>query len=147
MKLYSALIKKNKEGKIEDVVLLKDGFSFPAFFLSGLWFLYHKMWKEFLGLILVNITLVSISKIYAHFDLISLEILFAFIVALNANYWLCEHLRKRNYEFVGLVFGTSYSNAKFRFIKNLEVDYKVDPSEFDDSILNPQIGHKKTHLA
>ena len=146
MKIFNALIKKNSAGKIEDVVLLKEGFSWAAFFFSGLWFLYYKMWKEFLMLMLVNVALVSFSKISSDFDKISLEIAFVFIVALNANYWLCEHFKKKNYEFVGLVFGDDCAGAKLRFIKNLEADQKLSADDFDDSILNPKLHRKMMKL-
>lgn len=146
MNIYNALIKKNKEGKIEDVVLLKEGFSLFAFLFSGLWFLYHKMWKEFFVLAALNILFVFFSKISSHFDRASLEIAFIFVVALNANYWYCESLKKRGYEFVGLVFGDNHASAKLRFIKNFEADYQVTADEFDDSILNPKLHRQMMKL-
>ena len=100
MKIYNALIKKNKEGKIEDVILLKEGFSFFAFLFSGLWFLYHKMWSEFLAILLVNFLIAYMENFSPAIDKILLEISFIFLVALNANYWLCEHLKKKDYNFV-----------------------------------------------
>ena len=142
MKLYNALIKKNKEGKIEDVILLKEGFSFFAFLFSGLWFLYHKMWKELFALILINITFAFLGKISSDFNKIFLEISFLFIIALNANYWLCDHLKKKGYQLVGMVFGENITNAKIRFIKNLEADFP----EFDDSILNPKLHRQMLKL-
>ncbi len=146
MKIYNALIKKTSEGKIEDIVLLKEGFSFSAFFFSGFWFLYHKMWKEFFVLAVINILFIFFAKISSDFDKASLEIAFLFIIALNANYWLCEHLKNKNYEFIGLVFGDNESSAKLRFIKNFEADYKVNPAEFDDSIMNPKLHRKMMKL-
>jgi hypothetical protein len=143
MKLYNALIKKNEEGKIADVVLLKEGFSFFAFLFSGLWFLYHRMWVEFLALILINITFAFLGNFSSDFDKIFLEVAFIFILAINANHWLCDHLRKKNYQFVGLVFGTNCENAKLRFIKNFE----SDSPEFDDAILNPKLYRKMTKLS
>lgn len=132
MKLYSVLIKKNPAEKIEDVVLLKDGFSWLAFFFSGLWFLYYRMWKEFLVLIVVNVAFVFLAKISSNFDRILLEIAFIFMVALNANYWRAESLKKSGYEFAGLVFGADQVDAKLHFVDGLE-------GEFSDKILNPKI--------
>lgn len=146
MKPYNALIKKNKEGKIEDVILLKEGFSFFAFLFSGLWFLYHRMWKELLALILINIAFAILGKFYPNSNKIFLEFSFLLIIALNATYWLCEHLKKKGYEFVGIVFGENCVNAKIRFIKNLEADLKPDYPEFDDSILNPKLHRQMIKL-
>ncbi len=138
MKLYSVLIKKNKEGKISDAELLKEGFSFFAFLFGPLWFLYHKMWQEFFVFLVLNIAL----GLFGEFDKILLEVALAFIVAINANYWLGEHLKKKNYEFVGLVFGSDLANAKLRFSAN----FTADIDAFDDSILNPKLHRKMLKL-
>jgi len=139
MKIYSAFIKKNKEGKIADVTLVKDGFSFFAFFFSGLWFLSHKMWSEFFALMFVGVMFSLSSDFLPNFDKAFLQLAFVFIVAFNANYWLCEHLKRKDYEFVGLVFGDDLSSAKMRFVKNLEAHCSQNFVEFDDSILNPKL--------
>jgi hypothetical protein len=82
MKLYSALIKKNEEGKISDAKLLKEGFSFFAFLFGPFWFFYHKMWREFFALLLADVAL----GFFVGFDQLFLEISLVFIIALNANY-------------------------------------------------------------
>lgn len=132
MKLYNALVKRNPAGKIEDIVLIKDGFSWSAFLFSGLWFLYYRMWKDLLALIAVNFAFVFLAKISSSFDRIFLEFGFFFLIALNANYWRADHLKKKGYEFVGLVFGANQIDAKLRFVEGLE-------DEFSEAILNPQI--------
>lgn len=143
MKIYNALIKKSREGKIEDVVVLKEGFSFPAFFFSGLWFLYHRMWHEFFVLLLIILLFGSSNSLLSGFDKGFLQFAFFLIIALNANYWRCEHLKKNGYEFVGLVFGTDLDNAKLRFVSKYEVD---ENPEFADSILNPKLHRKMMKL-
>jgi hypothetical protein len=143
MKIYNALIKKNKEGKIEDIILLKEGFSFFAFLFNGLWFLYHKMWSEFLAILLVNFLIAYMGDFLPVIDKILLEISFIFLVALNANYWLCEYLKKKDYNFVGLVFGHDKIHAKLRFLKNLKADSNP---EFDYSITNPKLHRKMLKL-
>jgi len=148
MKLYNALIKKNKEGKIEDVILLKEGFSWLAFFFSIFWFLYHKMWKESFALLVVNVVFAALdtNAILSGFNKILVELLFTFVIALNANYWLVENLKTRGYEFVGLTFGDDCANAKMRFVKNLTDECKSDSLEFDNSIINPKLHRKLTKL-
>jgi hypothetical protein len=142
MKLYSVLTKENREGKIEDVVLLKEGFSYPAFFFSGLWFLYHKMWQEFFALLLINFAFITLGNISANFDQLFLEIAFLFIVALNANHWLGEKLKRSGYNFNGLVFGNNHAEAKLRFADNFKADYDVDLDKFDLSITDPELYQK-----
>lgn len=146
MKLYNALIKKNKEGKIEDVVLLKEGFSGAAFLFSSFWFLYHKMWKEFLVLLAISLIfpILGSYSFLSGFDQVMLEIALLLIVALNANFWLAEDLKKRGYEFVGLIFGTDQVNAKVHFMKSLEGE--LETIEFGDAIINPKLHRKMMKL-
>ena len=139
MKLYSVLIKKNNSEKIEDLIFVKEGFSFAAFFFSNLWFLYHRMWREFFLLILVNFIFAYFFTLLSDFDKIFLQIAFVFIVALNANHWLCEYLKKKNYQFVGLVFGADLTNAKIRFLNNFQTDCEKNNFEFDEAILDPKL--------
>lgn len=141
MKLYSALIKRNPAGKIADIILLKEGFSFYAFLFGPFWFFYHKMWQEFIVLLAVNIAF-GLSGNPSDFGNIFLEISLLLIVAFNATYWRGEYLKKNNYEFTGLIFGSDLANAKLRFVQNL--NGKCD--NFDDSILNPKLHRKVMKL-
>lgn len=133
MKLYNVLIKKDQTEKIADITLIKDGFSWGSFLFSGFWFLYHKMWQEFLILTVITGFLTSSEKFSDSFDGILLGFALSVIVAFNANYWFCEYLQKKKYQFVGLVFGNNLEDAKMRFIENLHVDIEVG-----DSIVNPK---------
>ena len=132
MKLYSAFLKKNNDQKIEDIILLKEGFSATAFLFSGLWFLYHKMWKESIAILALNVAFTSFDKfnLLSAFDLFCLEATLAVIVGLNANYWHSELLKKKNYEFSGVVFGNNELDAKIRFLneKSSEV-FAINPRE------------------
>src|SRR5689334_21952273 len=130
MKIYSVLIKKNRQGKISDLVVLKEGFSYSALFFGGFWFLYHKMWREFLVLLVISYLLVSPHDFLPRFDQVFLIIALGFMVAFNANYWFAEYLKKCGYEFIDLVPGLDCDEARFNFIKNNEL-------QFDESLLNP----------
>jgi hypothetical protein len=125
MKIYNALIKKNKEGKIEDLILLKEGFSFFAFLFSGLWFLYHKMWKEMLAVVLINIVFVKLADFSVSFDDIFLQVALIFMIALNANYWFCQHLISKGYQFSGMSFGANCDEARLNFVKNFSDDLEL----------------------
>lgn len=146
MKLYNVLLKKNKEGKIEDIILLKDGFCWMAFFFSIFWFLYHKMWKESFVLFSANIAIAILSSngVITGEAKFFLEIIFAIFIAINANYWLLESLKTRGYEFSGLIFGSNAVSAKIRFMKDLESD--LENMDFDNSIVNPKLHHQLRKL-
>ena len=133
MQLYSALIKKNKQQEIEEVILLDEAFSFSAFFFGPLWFLYHKMWSEFFIFILTTSILENlIGKICPDFVKSLLEIILLILVAINAKYWLCQSLKKKKYDFIGAVFGKDHANANLRFIKNFKSDLELGSLKFYD---------------
>jgi hypothetical protein len=119
MKLYNSYIKKTEKDDIIDLIFIKNGFSFPAFFFNLLWFLYHKMMR---GLILVIIIDIFLIKIYGIYKASATDILLAFIstsliIAANANYWYGKGLKKKGYEFIGCVFGENKEAAKLRFVE------------------------------
>jgi len=138
MKLYSVLCKYNEQQKIEDIKFIKDGFSFKALFFNVLWFAYYKMWKEVFAVILVNICLFFLAKFFLDFDKLLIEIAFAVMIAMNANFWLTTHFKKQGYKIIAVIFGNNLADAEFRFVKNLKSSLKSDEFYFDDKILNPQ---------
>lgn len=146
MKLYNVLTLNNKEGKTEDILFLKEGFSWLAFIFSIFWFLYHKMWKESFALFIIGGAFVFFeeSQILTGDSKFIIEILLDFIIALNANHWFCESLVKKGYKFEGVVFAKNPAQARLRYVQNLDVDAK--PSEFSDAILDPKMHRKLMKL-
>jgi hypothetical protein len=140
MRLFNIFIKKNAENKIEDILLVKEGFSWRAFIFSNLWFLYHRMWKEFLALCVMSIFFAIFADSWVIFDKIILELAFALVIGLNANYWLVNHLLRKNYQFCGIVFGNNLAEAKLNLIR--EYGDSLDVVNFDSSIINPQLYKK-----
>ena len=65
MKFYNGLIKFDGEGKIQDIVMIDDGFSFGCLFFAPLWFLFHKMWQEFFGIIISTLSILGLAEIRA----------------------------------------------------------------------------------
>lgn len=146
MKLYNVLTLNNKEGKTEDILFLKEGFSWLAFIFSIFWFLYHKMWKESFALFIIAgaFAFFEESQILFGDSKFIVEILLDFIIALNANHWFCESLVKKGYKFEGVVFAKNPAQARLRYVQNLDVDAK--PSEFSDAILDPKMHRKLMKL-
>lgn len=150
MKLYSALIKKDQNNKIEDVVLLEEGFSFMAFVFSGLWFLFHKMWLHFIVVFAINFTLQRLGKfgLISGFDVMFLEAAFLFVIAYSANHWFGEHLLHKGYKLSGFVLADNKADARIKAVQSLYVDYpELSIGEFSDAIVDPRSyrKHLKTH--
>lgn len=141
MKLFNIYIKKSENQSIEDLAVIKNGFSIFAFLFNILWFLQHKMWKESSALILVS----TVFGVLFHrgwfgsLDMFGLELGLLLIVGLNANYWYEQHLLKLKYQFAGCVFGKNRDEAKLRFVSNCFKD------DNENNIFCPSIGNfKKT---
>jgi len=147
MKLYNAFIKKDQNGKIEDVVLLDEGFSFLAFLFGGLWFLFHRMWLNAAIIFAINYMLQSISNnaILSKLDVMFLETSFLIIVAYNANHWFGEHLARLGYQISGFVLANNKAEARIKAVQALHADYpELSIDEFSDAIIDPK-GYRK-HL-
>lgn len=137
MNIYNALIKKNDNGKVEDIIMIKEGFSWKAFFFNTVWFIYHRMWKEIAILLLIGITFSFVAKLSSDFDKVTMQIALFFMVALNANNWLCEKIKNKGYEFAGIVFGNNATHAKLRFVKRMQ-NNELDQEQFGDAFLDPK---------
>lgn len=137
MNIYNALIKKNDNGKVEDIIMIKEGFSWKAFFFNTVWFIYHRMWKEIAILLLIGITFSFVAKLSSDFDKVTMQIALFFMVALNANNWLCEKIKNKGYEFAGIVFGSNATHAKLRFVKRMQ-NNELDEEQFGDAFLDPK---------
>jgi hypothetical protein len=120
MKLFNIYIKKSENQAIEDLAVIKNGFSIFAFLFNILWFLQHKMWRESIALIVVNAVFgfVFHRDWFGTLDMFGLEFGLALIIGLNANYWYEQNLLAQKYQFVGCVFGKNRDEAKLRFISN-----------------------------
>lgn len=126
MKLYNCYAKHDKHSKIEDLKAIEEKFSFAAFFFNcffGIWFLYHRMWREAICLITVVFFASLVSHFIFNFDNFYLEISLYFIAALNCKTWLGEHLvRNRGYKFLGMVFANDREQAITKIIE--QANYK-----------------------
>ena len=110
---------------------VKIGFSWPGFFLLGVWMIYHKLWLHLLGLVVVNLCIAA----FQISEEISMIVQFAIMlfIGYNGNRWLVMKWLKKGYEAKGLVFATSKEHAITKFVK--EPDQKEN-----HSLLNELVG-------
>lgn len=123
MNSYCIFAKKNSEGKIIDTIFVKDGFSWRACFFTGLWFLYHRMGKEFLALLATNLAFALGEKIFIGFSAATLQLMLAIVIGFNAEFWLSQHLTKKSYELVSVAFGKNEEEAKLQFFCDPKFDF------------------------
>ncbi len=125
MKLYNALIKQDENNKIDDIALVEDSFSWMALLFNIPWFLYHKMWRNSLILIVANIVFIMAETIglFSPSDLIFIETCFMILVAFNANYWYDLHLRNHKYQAIGFVLASNKIEARIKAMRILEHNF------------------------
>ena len=146
MKLYSALIKKDAENKIDDVALVNDGLSISAFFFGAFWFLFHKMW-HFAAIILAADFIISSSEnfyIFNSAEIIFLHFAISVAIAFNANKLLVANLLKKNYQIIGFVFAKNKAEARIKAMRILQNENpNLSLAEFSNALLDLQM-HKSS---
>ena len=124
MKLYNVFIKEDSNGKIADVRFLKEGISILALLFTPFWFLYHKMYKEFVAVIIISTIFSYFFANLSETQNFILQMMLFFVIALNANYWLGQFLsKKKNYNFAGVAFGKDHAEAKLNFTRNSKIEF------------------------
>jgi hypothetical protein len=108
------------EARAESLVFIKDGFSWPALFVPGLWLLYRRMWLElvvFLGLFLLLAIVFGPDepgKTMFGWLSLALVVLFAF----EANDLRRAALERRGYRQTGTAIGKTRDEAELAFFRS-----------------------------
>lgn len=103
----------------DDVVLVKDGFSWPAFFFSLLWALWHRLW--FFALIVaagsVAIGLASEVLNLDPFTDAAIGLAWSALLGFEANDARRRALARRDYDVEDIVLGLNLAQAEHRFFQ------------------------------
>jgi hypothetical protein len=100
----------------EQFVFVRDGFSFPALVLGGLWMLRYRMWLVLLGYVVVAIALGLVLSRYGSPSVgLVVWALMALLIGFEAPTLRRFTLSRRGYRAVGLVVGDDLDIAERRF--------------------------------
>ncbi len=103
--------------RADRLAFVKEGFAWPAFFVSVLWLIYHRMWLEFIVLAVVLVVLplafgtTSEGQTLAGWASLAVAVLFAF----EANDLRAASLERRGYRLAGVVSGRDRTEAERAF--------------------------------
>jgi len=139
MKLYKGLIKFDRNNKIEDIIVLDDGFSWKALFFNPLWFLFNKMWIEFILFLLIFVIFNYFAE-YGIYDYI-MQLSLIFMIALNSKTWYADFLIKRKkYQIGAIILSNDKVEAKIKLINQISLQNKENNEKFifSDNLLNPK---------
>ena len=129
MRLYTVHLKRF--GPAPDFHLVKEGFSWPGFFLTAIWALWHRLWLIALALLAVSVVLnLGTAKLGldpAVRGVLSLG--FAVTVGFVANDLRRWALERRGYAYERTVSGDNRESAERRFLDDAP-DLASDLAEF-----------------
>jgi hypothetical protein len=141
LSLYSSFIKKDKDGKVEDIAMVREEFSFLALFFSLPWFLLHKMWQSSFALILTEIAFVKLTNvnIISGLDLVFLNLALLLAIGMNANYWHGQYLQKKGYKKKSYVLAQNEEEARLKAMKSWHRNSpNLSFDRFSEEIIDPQ---------
>ena len=108
-----------RERDLERAVFIKDGFSFPAFFLSIPWLLWQRLWLVLCGFLVLTIALELAARYSNGPGAGIISLLVTFLFALEANSLRRWTLERRGWRFVAVVEARRRPDAEQRFFAGL----------------------------
>lgn len=118
MKMYTVHLRRHGLDPDRDVVLVKEGFSWPAFFLSILWALWHRLWLAAALIIAANIVL-GLGIHFLRPDPLTQAVValgVAAIIGYLANDFRQEKLARSGFAVDGVVSGFNREHALRRYL-------------------------------
>ncbi|MEG6508062.1 DUF2628 domain-containing protein [Methyloligella sp. 2.7D] len=106
--------------RAETLAFVKEGFSWPAFFFSWIWLIYHRMWIELACFIVVFLGLGEILPALKLSEATQSVVVFGALVffALEANGLRRNMLLRRGYAVAGITHGRNREAAEFAFFRD-----------------------------
>ncbi len=117
MRFYSVHLKPG--APVEKAVMVKEGFSWPAFFFGPLWLAYKRMWRE----LAVTIGLLALAGVIG--QQVSrqaggwLVLLVFLLLGFEGNGLYRRSLARRGHDEAGMVSGSGLDEAELRLAKEL----------------------------
>ena len=108
-----------------DVVAIKEGFSWGAFFFLPFWVLWHRLWWLFIGILgifflIKQIDFISFSFYYSEILII---IFIGFILGLFGNDIRRRDLERRGYAFLDVILDVNSDSALEKFYQSNDLAF------------------------
>ena len=103
----------------EDVALVKDGFSWPAFFFTVIWALWHRLWFLALVILASGVAIGFASELLELDPLTDAAVGLAWsvLIGFEANDARRRALARRDYDLEDIVLAINLAQAEHRFFQ------------------------------
>ena len=119
MTIYTVLAPPAKAGPAgpdpDRFVFVKEGFCWPALYMTTPWLVWRRMWLVLLGYLVAAVVIISLVEWVDGPVVWLIHVLFGFLVALEANNLRRWTLERRGYRLIGVAYGANVREAEFRF--------------------------------
>jgi len=118
MRLYSVHLRRHGLDADRDVVLVKEGFSWPGFLFTVLWALWHRLWWAAAVIVLAQAGLGALAWAVAPDPLsqAALSVGLGCVVGFVGNDVRRHRLERRGFELAGVAQGDDADAALARFL-------------------------------
>jgi hypothetical protein len=140
MTIYNVLAPPSVAGSAgpdaETFVFVKEGFCWPALFVAPIWLLWRRLWLVFVLYLAAAIGVALLADTLARPLTGVIVVLFAFLVAMEANNLRRWTLERRGYRLLGVVSGGNAREAELRFFASWQAP-AAEPAKIAPSRPNP----------
>lgn len=119
MRVFTIHLRRRGLDPDRDIVLVKEGFCWPAFFLGPLWALWHRMWWTAAGLLALTLGVgLAAERLLADPDLSAVvSLALAAGIGFVANDLRRRDLAARGFDEAGLATGRDADSALHRYLE------------------------------
>jgi hypothetical protein len=121
MKIYTIHTNLSDPNPLENLVLIKEGFSWSGAFFQVFWALYNKMWLFSLILFSVSMILLVLNVKGIIGDGVSEAVKFGFflVIGFSFNDWRRYDLENKGYIMSGVVSAKNEDEARYKIISDM----------------------------
>jgi len=117
MRIYTVHQRPAPPGAEPDVVLVKEGFSWPAFWAPPLWLVWHRQW---LGLAVYLAGLAVVALLAGQMNVYgesAIGLCYSVLIGASANDWRRTRLGARGYDLQQVIAAGSLDEAESRYFR------------------------------
>ena len=135
MRYYTVHAPDGEYDAPDEYVFVKDGLSFPAFFLSIPWILWHRLWLTLVWYIVFVLVVAWTDRLLGDDIATVVALLGNLLFALEANNMRRHALEARGWDEVGSSFGKDITEAEERFFARAPHSAPAPPTGDKNAII------------